>query len=148
MRARGVTLMFARKGTVHGSGLSQTCWVTERTFGWLHRFKRLRSAMKWSPVSFPVRPVSGATPHPTSIAFARRAREVDAIDQPTRLRCHRPQLVADGLAPVVAGRDTDTLGDRLQSPVAPGSLPRSREQGARTRRAATSERRHERAART
>ncbi|GAA0466740.1 hypothetical protein GCM10010361_33630 [Streptomyces olivaceiscleroticus] len=42
MRERGITPKFAHKGTVHGSGLGQTRWVIERTFAWLHQFKRLR----------------------------------------------------------------------------------------------------------
>ncbi|WP_190012389.1 transposase, partial [Streptomyces candidus] len=29
-------------GTPHGSGLGKTRWVVERTFAWLHQFKRLR----------------------------------------------------------------------------------------------------------
>jgi transposase len=41
-RARGITPKFARKGTAHGSGLGKTRWVVERTFAWLHQFKRLR----------------------------------------------------------------------------------------------------------
>jgi transposase len=42
LRARGITPKFARRGTVHGSGLGKTRWVVERTFTWLHQFKRLR----------------------------------------------------------------------------------------------------------
>ncbi|MFI5996136.1 IS5 family transposase, partial [Streptomyces sp. NPDC051362] len=42
LRARGITPKIARKGTVHGSGLGRTRWVVERTFAWLHQFKRLR----------------------------------------------------------------------------------------------------------
>jgi transposase len=42
LRARGVTPKIARKGTAHGSGLGRTRWVVERTFAWLHQFKRLR----------------------------------------------------------------------------------------------------------
>lgn len=41
-RARGITTKIARKGTAHGSGLGKTRWVVERTFAWLHQFKRLR----------------------------------------------------------------------------------------------------------
>jgi transposase len=29
-------------GVVHGSGLGKPRWVVERTFAWLHQFKRLR----------------------------------------------------------------------------------------------------------
>lgn len=42
LRARGVTPRIAHKGTAHGSGLGKTRWVVERTFAWLHQFKRLR----------------------------------------------------------------------------------------------------------
>ncbi len=42
LRARGITPKIARKGTAHGSGLGRTRWVVERTFAWLHQFKRLR----------------------------------------------------------------------------------------------------------
>lgn len=42
LRARGITPKFARKGTPHGSGLGKIRWVVERTFAWLHQFKRLR----------------------------------------------------------------------------------------------------------
>ncbi|MET9443099.1 IS5 family transposase [Streptomyces sp. NPDC006610] len=44
LRARGITpKISARKGTAHGSGLGRTRWVVERTFAWLHQFKRLRT---------------------------------------------------------------------------------------------------------
>ncbi|MFF4796563.1 transposase, partial [Streptomyces sp. NPDC001276] len=42
LRARGITPKIARKGTAHGSGLGTIRWVVERTFAWLHQFKRLR----------------------------------------------------------------------------------------------------------
>ncbi|QCX82841.1 Transposase DDE domain protein (plasmid) [Streptomyces sp. YIM 121038] len=42
LRARGITPKTARKGTAHGSGPGQTRWLVERTFAWLHQFKRLR----------------------------------------------------------------------------------------------------------
>ncbi|GGR47625.1 hypothetical protein GCM10010497_58750 [Streptomyces cinereoruber] len=42
LRARGITPMIARRGVPHGSGLGKTCRVVERTFAWLHQFKRLR----------------------------------------------------------------------------------------------------------
>ena len=32
----------ARRRTAHGSGLGKTRWVVERTFAWLHQFRRLR----------------------------------------------------------------------------------------------------------
>ncbi|GGV19080.1 hypothetical protein GCM10010275_70890 [Streptomyces litmocidini] len=42
LRARGITPEIARRGVPHGSGLGETRWVVERTFAWLHQFKRLR----------------------------------------------------------------------------------------------------------
>jgi transposase len=42
LRARGITTKIARRGALHGSGLGKTRWVVERTFAWLHQFKRLR----------------------------------------------------------------------------------------------------------
>ncbi|MFB7939248.1 IS5 family transposase [Streptomyces sp. NPDC056049] len=42
LRTRGITPKIARRGTAHGSGLGKTRWVIERTFAWLHQFKRLR----------------------------------------------------------------------------------------------------------
>jgi transposase len=38
---RGITPVIARRGTEHGSGLGRYRWVVERTFAWLHHFKRL-----------------------------------------------------------------------------------------------------------
>ena len=56
LRDRGITPRIARSGVVHGSGLGRTRWVApagshplgrtrwvvERSFAWLHPFKRLR----------------------------------------------------------------------------------------------------------
>ncbi|MFE7116974.1 IS5 family transposase [Streptomyces sp. NPDC057654] len=42
IRKRGITPKIARRGAPHGSGLGKTRWVVERTFAWLHQFKRLR----------------------------------------------------------------------------------------------------------
>jgi len=41
LRKRGITPVIARRKTEHGSGLGQVRWVVERTFAWLHHFKRL-----------------------------------------------------------------------------------------------------------
>jgi len=41
LRRRGITPEIARRGTAHGSGLGRYRWVVERTFAWLHQFKRL-----------------------------------------------------------------------------------------------------------
>jgi transposase len=41
VRKRGVTPVIARRNTPHGSGLGKVRWVVERTFAWLHHFKRL-----------------------------------------------------------------------------------------------------------
>ncbi|MFF4324591.1 IS5 family transposase [Streptomyces sp. NPDC001568] len=40
IRTRGITPKIARRGKPHGSGLAKTRWVVERTFAWLHQFKR------------------------------------------------------------------------------------------------------------
>lgn len=33
--------MITRYDSAHGSGLAKAPWVVERTFAWLHQFKRL-----------------------------------------------------------------------------------------------------------
>jgi transposase len=43
LRERGITPVIARRGTAHGSGLGRLRWVVERTFAWLHAFRRLRT---------------------------------------------------------------------------------------------------------
>ncbi|MFD3645175.1 IS5 family transposase [Streptomyces cyaneofuscatus] len=43
LRKRGIKPMIARRGVAHGSGLGKVRWVVERTFAWLHQFKRLRT---------------------------------------------------------------------------------------------------------
>jgi transposase len=43
LRARGVRPKIARRGQPHGSGLGKVRWVVERTFSWLHSFRRLRT---------------------------------------------------------------------------------------------------------
>jgi transposase len=43
LRRRGITPKIARRGAPHVSGLGKTRWVVERTFAWLHQFKRLRT---------------------------------------------------------------------------------------------------------
>ncbi|REE57724.1 DDE family transposase [Streptomyces sp. 3212.3] len=45
VRARGILPVIARRGTGHGSGLGVYRWVVERTFAWLHGFRRLR--VRW-----------------------------------------------------------------------------------------------------
>ncbi|MFJ8848748.1 IS5 family transposase [Streptomyces cyaneofuscatus] len=45
VRARLILPVIARRGTAHGSGLGAYRWVVERTFAWLHGFKRLR--VRW-----------------------------------------------------------------------------------------------------
>lgn len=42
LAARGIDTELARRYTEHGSGLGKTRWVVERTFAWLHWFRRLR----------------------------------------------------------------------------------------------------------
>ena len=41
LRRRGIGSEIARRQTAHGSGLGRARWVVERTFAWLHHFKRL-----------------------------------------------------------------------------------------------------------
>lgn len=41
LRRRGIRPEIARRKTAHGSGLGRYRWVVERTFAWLHQFKRL-----------------------------------------------------------------------------------------------------------
>jgi transposase len=41
LRQRGITPEIARRNSAHGSGLGRYRWVVERTFAWLHQFKRL-----------------------------------------------------------------------------------------------------------
>ena len=41
VRKQGVKPVIARRKTEHGSGLGRVRWVVERTFAWLHHFKRL-----------------------------------------------------------------------------------------------------------
>jgi transposase len=38
---RGIKPVIARRKTEHGTGLGRYRWVVERTFAWLHHFKRL-----------------------------------------------------------------------------------------------------------
>jgi len=42
---RGVKPIIARRCTEHGTGLGTQRWVVERTFAWLHFFRRLR--IRW-----------------------------------------------------------------------------------------------------
>ncbi len=42
LRQRRITPKIARRGAAHGSGLGKLRWVVERTFSWLHNFRRLR----------------------------------------------------------------------------------------------------------
>ncbi len=43
LRQRRITPKIARRGAAHGSGLGKLRWVVERTFAWLHNFRRLRT---------------------------------------------------------------------------------------------------------
>ncbi|HJV87624.1 MAG TPA: IS5 family transposase [Noviherbaspirillum sp.] len=42
LQQRGIHPQLAKRCTGHGSHLGVTRWVVERTFAWLHRFRRLR----------------------------------------------------------------------------------------------------------
>jgi transposase len=41
LQSRRIKPELARRQTEHGSGLGRVRWVVERTFAWLHKFKRL-----------------------------------------------------------------------------------------------------------
>jgi transposase len=41
LRQRGIKAEIARRNSEHGSALGRHRWVVERTFAWLHQFKRL-----------------------------------------------------------------------------------------------------------
>jgi transposase len=41
LRQRRIEPQIARRHSEHGSGLGRARWVVERTFAWLHHFKRL-----------------------------------------------------------------------------------------------------------
>lgn len=41
VRERGIAPAIARRGTQHGTGLGTYRWVIERSFAWLHGFRRL-----------------------------------------------------------------------------------------------------------
>jgi transposase len=43
LRQRRISPKIARRGSGHGSGLGKLRWVVERTFSWLHNFRRLRT---------------------------------------------------------------------------------------------------------
>ena len=42
LRDRRIEPCLAKRNTPHGSGLGVFRWVSERTIGWLHNFRRLR----------------------------------------------------------------------------------------------------------
>jgi len=42
LQRSGIRTSLARRRTEHGSGLGKFRWVVERTFAWLHRFRRLQ----------------------------------------------------------------------------------------------------------
>jgi len=49
VRRRGIKPVIARRGTDHGSGLGIYRWVIERSFSWLHQFRRLRTRYERDP---------------------------------------------------------------------------------------------------
>lgn len=42
LKKRGIKPLLAKPGVPHGSGLGKSRWGVERTFAWLHDFRRLR----------------------------------------------------------------------------------------------------------
>lgn len=70
----------ARRGTQHGTGLGTYRWVVERTFAWLHGFRRLRSDGNEEPTSTQRFSNSPAASSPTEnsahlLAVVTRVRE-------------------------------------------------------------------------
>lgn len=51
VRDRGIVPAIAHRGTRHGTGLATYRWVVERTFAWLHGFRRLRIRRERRPAS-------------------------------------------------------------------------------------------------
>lgn len=49
LRKRGVKPIIARRAAEHGSGLGKQRWVVERSFAWLHNFRRLRTRYERLP---------------------------------------------------------------------------------------------------
>jgi transposase len=49
LRQRGIKPVIARRETEHGSGLGVYRWVIERSFSWLHQFRRLRTRYERDP---------------------------------------------------------------------------------------------------
>lgn len=49
LAARGIKHRIARRGLAHGSGLGTTRYVVERTFAWLHNFRRLATCYERRP---------------------------------------------------------------------------------------------------
>lgn len=49
LRARHILPLVAMRYTKHGSGLGRWRWVVERTFAWLHQFRRLASGTTNGP---------------------------------------------------------------------------------------------------
>ncbi|MFG3426551.1 IS5 family transposase [Streptomyces californicus] len=47
VRQRRIVPAIVRRGTLHGTGLGTYRWVVERSFAWLHGFKRLHT--RWEP---------------------------------------------------------------------------------------------------
>ncbi len=43
LAAGGITAIIAGRGKLHGSGLGRQRWPVERTIGWLHQHRRLRT---------------------------------------------------------------------------------------------------------
>lgn len=46
---RGIRHRIARRGRAHGSGLGHICYVVERNFAWLHRYRRLAACYERRP---------------------------------------------------------------------------------------------------
>jgi transposase len=73
--ARGVKPIIARRATEHGSGLGRIRWVVERTFAWLHQFRRLRIRWERRPELHPALHAPGLRVHLPALprSFVKRA---------------------------------------------------------------------------
>jgi transposase len=49
LRRRRIRPFIAKRRTTHGSGLGKHRWIVERTFAWLHQFRRLRVRFERRP---------------------------------------------------------------------------------------------------
>lgn len=112
----GIKPLSARRGVAHGSGLGKTRWAVERTFAWLHQFKRLRIRYERSAdlhQSLLVRLQHHLPPTTPHVILKRSGSEVRTS---RRFNSGRRQLI--GLSqPAGRPRTVGPRGDRGRPPV-------------------------------